>query len=71
MLLDQPDDHLGHRRRLGRCRACISSPKGGELGTDLNRDQLFAALAGQGVQPVRQVSIGEAWSALRCRSAKQ
>ena len=59
------------RRRLGRCRACISSPKGGELGTDLNRDQLVAALVGQGVLPVRQVSISDAWSASRFRTANE
>ena len=39
--------------------------KAGQLGTDLNRDILAAALAGQGVQPVRQVAIDETWSALR------
>jgi hypothetical protein len=35
--------------------AWIGYPKGGQLGTDLNRDRLAAALADQGVQPVRQV----------------
>ena len=35
----------------------IGCPKGGKLGTDLNRDRLVAALATHGVQPVRQVSI--------------
>ena len=33
--------------------AWISYPKGGRLGTDLNRDRLAAALAAHGVQPVR------------------
>jgi hypothetical protein len=33
----------------------IGCPKGGQLGTDLNRDWLAAALVGHGVQPVRQV----------------
>ena len=51
--------------------AWIGYPKGGQLGTDLNRDLLVAALAGQGVQPVRQVSIDGTWSALRFRPAKQ
>jgi hypothetical protein len=51
--------------------AWIAYPKGGQLGTDLNRDRLVAALAGQGVQPVRQVSIDDTWSALRFRPAKQ
>jgi hypothetical protein len=49
--------------------AWISYPKGGQLGTDLNRDRLVAALATQGVQPVRQVSIDDTWSALRFRPA--
>jgi hypothetical protein len=47
--------------------AWIGYPKGGQLGTDLNRDRLVAALAGHGVQPVRQVSIDGTWSALRFR----
>jgi hypothetical protein len=51
--------------------AWIGYPKGGQLGTDLNRDRLAAALAGHGVQPVRQVSIDDTWSALRFRPAKQ
>jgi hypothetical protein len=51
--------------------AWIGDPEGGRLGTDLNRGRLAAALAGQGVQPVRQVSIDGTWSALRFRPAKQ
>ena len=49
--------------------AWIGYPKGGQLGTDLNRERLVAALADQGVQPVRQVSIDDTWSALRFRPA--
>jgi hypothetical protein len=49
--------------------AWIAYPKGGQLGTDLNRDRLAAALADQGVQPVRQVAIDKVWSALRFRPA--
>jgi len=49
--------------------AWIAYPKAGKLGTDLNRDLLSAALAGEGVQPVRQVAIDEVWSALRFRPA--
>jgi hypothetical protein len=49
--------------------AWIGYPKGGQLGTDLNRDRLAAALAARGVQPVRQVSIDGTWSALRFRPA--
>jgi len=51
--------------------AWIGYPKGGQLGMDLSRDRLVAALAGHGVQPVRQVSIDDTWSALRFRPAKQ
>jgi hypothetical protein len=51
--------------------AWIGYPKGGQLGTDLNRNRLVAALADQGVQPVRQVSIDDTWSALRFRPARQ
>ena len=47
--------------------AWIGYPKGGKLGTDLNRDRLAQALAGEGIQPVRQVSIDDTWSALRFR----
>jgi phage-related baseplate assembly protein len=49
--------------------AWISYPKAGQLGTDLNRDRLVAALSGQGVQPVRQISLDGTWSALRFRPA--
>ena len=44
---------------------------GSQLGTDLNRDRLVAALADQGVQPVRQKSIDDTWSALRFRPANK
>jgi hypothetical protein len=49
--------------------AWIGYPKGGKLGTDLNRDRLVQAVAAHGVQPVRQVSIDDTWSALRFRPA--
>jgi hypothetical protein len=51
--------------------AWIGYLKGGQLGTDLNRDRLVAALPGHDVQPFRQVSIADTWSALRFRPAKQ
>jgi hypothetical protein len=51
--------------------AWIGYPKGGQLGTDLNRDRLAAALSGHGVQPVRQISIDGTWSALRFRPANK
>lgn len=49
--------------------AWIAYPKGGQLGTDLNRDTLWEALAGRGVRPVRQIAIDDTWSALRFRPA--
>jgi hypothetical protein len=49
--------------------AWIAYPKAGQLGTDLNRDSLARAAAGLGVQPVRQVSLDDVWSALRFRPA--
>ena len=51
--------------------AWIGYPKGGRLGTDLNRDRLAAALDAHGVRPVRQVSIDDTGSALRFRPVKQ
>jgi hypothetical protein len=45
----------------------VAYPKGGQLGTDLNRDSLNDALKAQGVQAVRQVSLDDTWSALRLR----
>ena len=51
--------------------AWIGYPKGGQLGTDLNRDRLASALSAHGVQPVRQVSIDGTWSALRFRPANE
>jgi hypothetical protein len=47
--------------------AWIGYPKGGRLGTDLNRDRLVDAVSEHGVQPVRQISIDDTWSALRLR----
>ncbi|MFJ9822357.1 hypothetical protein ACIRU3_45520 [Streptomyces sp. NPDC101151] len=47
--------------------AWVAYPKGGKLGTDLNRDTLATALSERGVRPVRQVAIDDTWSALRFR----
>jgi hypothetical protein len=63
--LDQLGAVIG-AARAGRL-AWIGYPKGGKLGTDLNRDRLAQALACHGIQPVRQVSIDGTWSALRFR----
>ena len=49
--------------------AWIAYPKAGQLGTDINRDSLAAAVAELGARPVRQVSLDEVWSALRFRPA--
>lgn len=45
----------------------VAYPKAGQLGTDLNRDRLAAALTERGLRPVRQVAIDDTWSALRFR----
>ena len=45
----------------------IAYPKSGQLGTDLNRDKLWKMVEEKGIRPVRQVSIDDAWSALRFR----
>lgn len=47
--------------------AWLAYPKGGKLGTDLNRDILAAALSERGVRPVRQIAVDDTWSALRFR----
>jgi hypothetical protein len=47
--------------------AWVAYPKGGQLGTDLNRDSLAELLSTRGVRPVRQVAVDEVWSALRFR----
>ena len=47
--------------------AWVAYPKGGQLGTDLNRDVLASLLAERGVRPVRQIAIDDTWSALRFR----
>jgi len=49
--------------------AWIAYPKGGQLETDLNRDTLWKLVKPMGIQPVRQVSIDDTWSALRFRPA--
>jgi hypothetical protein len=45
----------------------VAYPKGGALGTDLNRDSLAALLQEEGIRPVTQVAIDATWSALRFR----
>jgi hypothetical protein len=48
----------------------VAYPKAGRLGTDLNRDILASLLEERGVRPVRQIAIGDTWSALRFRPAE-
>jgi hypothetical protein len=48
----------------------IAYPKARQLGTDLNRDLLASLLEKTGVEPVRQISIDDVWSALRFRPAE-
>lgn len=50
--------------------AWVAYPKGGQLGTDLNRDSLATLLRARDVRPVRQVSIDATWSALRFRPSR-
>ncbi|MFQ5951214.1 MAG: hypothetical protein ACE5KH_03920 [Candidatus Geothermarchaeales archaeon] len=47
--------------------AWLAYPKGGQLGTDLSRDRLWAILKPHGIRPVRQVSLDAVWSAMRFR----
>jgi hypothetical protein len=47
--------------------AWIAYPKAGQLGTDLNRDLLSKMVKPFGIQPVRQISIDDTWSAMRFR----
>jgi hypothetical protein len=47
--------------------AWVVYPKGGQRGTDLNRDTLARHLAPYGIRPVRQVAVDDLWSALRFR----
>ncbi len=47
--------------------AWLAYPKGGKMGTDLNRDILGRTLTDKGIKPVRQVAIDDIWSALRFR----
>ena len=50
--------------------AWLVYPKGGQRGTDLNRDILWKHMLQQDIQAVRQVAIDPTWSALRFRPAQ-
>jgi hypothetical protein len=43
----------------------VAYPKGNR--TDINRDSLWPILAEHGLRPIGQVSLGDAWSAMRFR----
>ena len=47
--------------------AWVAYPKGGQLGTDLNRDVLWQDLLTHGIAGVRQIAIDAVWSAIRFR----
>jgi|SRR5690606_17168830 len=45
----------------------MAYPKAKQLGTDLNRDILWQTMQPHGIEPNRQISIDEVWSAMRFR----
>ncbi|MGN6867864.1 MAG: hypothetical protein ACTHMY_05600 [Solirubrobacteraceae bacterium] len=47
----------------------VAYPKARQLDTDLTRDVLADLVRAHGVQPVRQISLDDVWSALRLRPA--
>lgn len=51
--------------------AWLAYPKGGQLGTDLDRDTVIDAIDKRKVRPARQVSIDEVWTAIRLRPAQR
>lgn len=67
--MEELDSRVGPAVEAARADrlAWVAYPKGGKLGTDLNRDVLWKAMLKRKVKPVRQVSLDETWSALRFR----
>lgn len=47
--------------------AWVAYPKARQLGTDLNRDVIAELAPSAGMEPVRQVSLDDIWSALRLK----
>jgi len=47
--------------------AWVAYPKARQLGTDLNRDVIRELAPSAGMEPVRQVSLDDTWSALRLK----
>ena len=50
--------------------ACLAYPKARQLGTDLNRDIIRELVPAVGLDPVRQISLDDTWSALRLKLAR-
>ena len=50
--------------------AWLAYPKARQLGTDLNRDIIRQLVPAAGLDPVRQVSLDDIWSALRLKLAQ-
>ena len=48
--------------------AWVAYPKARQLGTDLNRDVIRELAPSAGMEPVRQVSLDDTWSALRLKA---
>lgn len=48
----------------------MAYPKARQLETDLNRDILWQAMRGRGIEANRQVSIDEVWSAMRFKAGE-
>jgi hypothetical protein len=47
--------------------AWLAYPKARQLGTDLNRDVIRELIPAAGLNPVRQISLDDIWSALRLK----
>ncbi|HWF80858.1 MAG TPA: hypothetical protein VN695_09750 [Streptosporangiaceae bacterium] len=47
--------------------AWVAYPKARQLGTDLNRDVIGELAPSAGMEPVRQVSLDDTWSAMRLK----
>jgi hypothetical protein len=47
--------------------AWVAYPKARQLGTDLNRDVIRELAPSAGMEPVRQISLDDTWSALRLK----
>jgi hypothetical protein len=47
--------------------AWVAYPKARQLGTDLNRDVIRELAPSAGMEPVRQVSLDDTWTALRLK----